>query len=167
MVTSDSRDEKARLAQEKGLQQYERLGPLYRDLKPDFLSDLKGWIEYDPDGAYRIVARISKAADFNIARVRIQQGGATAGKAKAELHRHYEQVLVDLARPFAAKLNCGQLSYRDVAHILAKSVIPKALGEANKEMSPSVEALEHLSRSSKNRLYRIILKHKESVSASP
>ena len=167
MVTSDSRDEKARLAQEKGLQQYERLGPLYRDLRPDFLSDLKGWIEYDPEGAYRILTTISLAANFSPTRVGLQQGGAVGGNATAELHRNYKQVLVDLARPFARQLKCKQLSYSAVALKLKRYVIPKALRVANEQPSLNREALEHLDGLSKGRIYRIILEHKESVSASP
>ena len=159
-MTSDNRDEKARRAREKGERLYERLGPVFRDLSPDFLLELKDWIKYNPDGAYSIVAHVSKGADFNKSRVRIQQGGATAGKAKAERHRHYEQVLVDLARPFATKLKGGQLKYRPVARTLKNRVIPNALRAANQEMSPNIEAFEHLADLSENRIYRIILKHK-------
>ena len=166
-MTSDDRDEKARLAREKFDRLYERLGPIYRASSPDFQLDVEAWLDFGPMVAHNIAAHISKGAELNISRVLIRQGGATAGKAKAERHRHYEQVLVDLARPFAAKLSSGQLTYSAVAHTLKNHVIPKALRAANQEMSPSVEALEHLSRLSEIRLYRIILKHKESVSASP
>ena len=164
----DSRHRRKRLAQEKAERLYERLGPVYRNLEPDFVEDIKDWIEYDPDGAFRIVARISKAAVFNPSQVKIREGGAEGGRTKAALHKHYEQALIDLAKPFAAKLARKELNFLAVAKLLENRIIPQALVEAEREWSPNIEALIHLKKLSVSRLQRIILMHnKEIVSPSP
>ena len=166
-MTSNDRDEKTRRTREKFDRLFERLGPKFRASSPDFNREVEGCLAVGPVFAHNIAALISKGADSNMSLVLIQQGGATGGKAKAERYKHYEQVLVDLARPFAAKRNSGQINYRSVAHILKSRVIPKELKAVDEKTSQRIEALEHLSGLSEVRLYRIILNNKESVSASP
>ena len=167
-MTSDNRDDKAKGVLEKAERYYERIDPLYRDLEPDFLPNLRDWVVDNPIHAHSIVALISRTYDFSLTQIGLQQGGATGGKAKAELYRHYEQVLVDLARPFAPKLKCKQLSYPAVAHNLKIKVIPEALRKANQQTSPDAKALEHLATRSERRLTDIIRKHKaEIVPPSP
>lgn len=166
-MTSDDHDEKVRLETEKGRLLYDRLGPIFRDSSPDFKADLEDWIRSDLENAHKINAYMSLAANLNKSQVGIQQGGATAGKAKAERHRRYDQILVDLARPVAAKLNSGQPSYRAVARILKTRVIPRTLREACKAPSPDVDALEHLSHLSENRIHKILLKHKKVCPLAP
>ena len=160
-MTSNDPDEKTRRTREKFDRLFERLGPKFRASSPDFNREVEGCLAVGPDFAHNIAALISKGADLNMSLDLIQQGGAIGGKEKAKRHKHFEQVLVDLARPFAAKLNSGQLTYRSVAHILKYRVIPKELEAAVKKMSQSWGALDHLSGLSEIRLYRIILKHKE------
>ena len=72
-MTSNDRDEKTRLARYKLDRLYERLGPTYRDMSPDFHQDAETWLDFGPDIAHNIAASISKGADFNISQVLIQQ----------------------------------------------------------------------------------------------
>ena len=187
----DKHDDVAALAWEKGVRLNERLGPSFQVQYPNFLPNLKKRIARDPIDAYEHLQEVSGGASYIQSRVNQQEGGSYSGNKKRDRHKEIEQVLIDLAQAHGKHdpQNPDYTAVKD--RVMGKLKIwserkkrldemseaewsdlsPEVRKQLDEDLSPDVEALDHLAGLSQRRIYDIIREHRDrllpEISLSP